>query len=202
MKLRPCGELAVLVELTDLDEVMGFAGPVRAIPQVVDVVCGEATLLVSVADPRELAEVSDAITRAAPTTSSVVARTLEIPVTYDGDDLQEVAQQTGLTPAEVVEAHTRFPWRVAFGGFAPGFAYLVGGDPRLTVRRRDQPRPRVPNGAVGLAGRYSGIYPRASPGGWQLIGSTAVTLFDPQRTPPALLEPGSLVRFVDRDRRG
>lgn len=119
MKLRPCGELAVLVELTDLDEVMGFAEPVRAIPQVVDVVCGEATLLVSVADPRELAEVSDAITRAAPTTSSVVARTLEIPVTYDGDDLQEVAQQTGLTPAEVVEAHTRFPWRVAFGGFAP-----------------------------------------------------------------------------------
>jgi KipI family sensor histidine kinase inhibitor len=98
--------------------------------------------------------------------------------------------------AEVVSAHTATPWRVGFGGFAPGFAYLVGGDPRLEVPRRAEPRPSVPAGAVGLAGRYSGIYPRSSPGGWQLIGHTDAVLFDVDADPPALLQPGMTVRFV------
>ena len=91
---------------------------------------------------------------------------------YDGPDLDDVAALTGLSRAEVVAAHTGTPWRVAFGGFAPGFAYLVGGDPRLRVPRRDRPRPSVPAGSVGLAGEFSGVYPRSSPGGWQLLGTT------------------------------
>jgi len=120
-----------------------------------------------------------------------------VPVHYDGPDLEAVAAHTGLTPAEVVSAHTGMPWRVAFGGFVPGFAYLVGGDPRLVVPRRESPRARVPAGAVGLAGEFSGVYPRASPGGWQLVGTTDLVLWDVDRDPPALLRPGVVVRFVE-----
>ena len=91
----------------------------------------------------------------------------------------------------MVAAHTGTPWRVAFGGFAPGFAYLVGGDARLQVPRRDSPRTKVPAGAVGLAGEFSGVYPRESPGGWQLIGTTTVAMWDLDRDPPALLAAGA-----------
>ena len=126
---------------------------------------------------------------------------VEIAVRYDGPDLDDVAALTGLSRAEVVAAHTGSPWRVAFGGFAPGFAYLVGGDPRLRVPRRDRPRPSVPAGAVGLAGEFSGVYPRSSPGGWQLLGTTSAVLFDVDRDPPALLHPGTTVRFVDVESR-
>jgi biotin-dependent carboxylase-like uncharacterized protein len=125
------------------------------------------------------------------------ARVVEVPVVYDGPDLDEVAELTGLTRDEVVRAHTGTPWRVGFGGFAPGFAYLVGGDPRLRVPRRCEPRPRVPAGSVGLAGEFSGVYPQDSPGGWQLLGTTDAVLWDPDRDPPALLGPGTTVRFVD-----
>ena len=99
----------------------------------------------------------------------------------------------------MIAAHTASPWRVAFGGFAPGFAYLTGGDPRLQAPRRAEPRPSVPAGSVGLAGEYSGIYPRSSPGGWQLIGRTAAALWDAGRQPPALLSPGRWVQFVKVD---
>ncbi|HOF63500.1 MAG TPA: carboxyltransferase domain-containing protein, partial [Dermatophilaceae bacterium] len=122
---------------------------------------------------------------------------VEISVRYDGPDLLDVARHTGLSPREVVAAHTGMPWRVGFGGFAPGFAYLVGGDPRLTVPRRSSPRTSVPAGAVALAGDFSGIYPRESPGGWQLIGTTDVVLWDAERTPPALFTPGMVVTFVE-----
>jgi KipI family sensor histidine kinase inhibitor len=110
-----------------------------------------------------------------------------------------VAALTGLTPAGVVAAHTGTPWRVAFTGFAPGFGYLEGGDPRLDVPRRAVPRVRVPAGAVGLAGRFSGVYPVESPGGWQLIGRTEAVLWDLDRDPPALLRPGTTVRFIERE---
>ena len=115
--------------------------------------------------------------------------------------LQEVARLTGLTTEQIVAAHTRSPWRVGFGGFAPGFAYLIGGadaDERLNVPRQSEPRTRVPAGSVALAGEFSAIYPRESPGGWQLIGhitDETAALWDIDRDPPALLRPGMWVQF-------
>ena len=198
MRLLPSGERAVLVELADTDEVLALAEPVRGLAGVEDVVPGERTLLVTVSAPGELAALRAALPLVASAAAAAVAspRTVEIHVTYDGPDLKAVAALTGLSVDEVVAAHTAAPWRVGFGGFAPGFAYLVGGDPRLDVPRRSEPRPSVPAGAVGLAGRYSGVYPRTSPGGWQLIGHTDAVLFDVEADPPALLQPGMTVRFV------
>ena len=122
---------------------------------------------------------------------------VEIPVRYDGEDLAAVAQILGTTPEEVVRMHTGSDYTVAFTGFAPGFAYLSGGDTRLQVPRRSTPRTRVPAGSVALAGGFSAVYPDATPGGWQLLGSTEVRMWDLQRDPPALLQPGMRVRFVD-----
>lgn len=116
-------------------------------------------------------------------------------VTYDGPDLDDVSAATGLSPDAVISAHTGTPWTVAFTGFAPGFGYLIGGDHRLDVPRRTTPRTAVPAGSVGLAGTFSGVYPRPSPGGWQLIGRTDTRLWQPERDPPALLRPGMTVRF-------
>ncbi|MEX3610236.1 carboxyltransferase domain-containing protein [Rothia sp. LK2588] len=118
-----------------------------------------------------------------------------IDVIYDGEDLQAVAELTGLTRDQVIVAHTEQQWSVAFAGFAPGFFYLHAADNALNVPRRDTPRTAVPAGAVGLAGEFSGIYPRTSPGGWQLIGHTNAPLWNIHQDPPALLEPGATVRF-------
>jgi KipI family sensor histidine kinase inhibitor len=106
-----------------------------------------------------------------------------------------VARLTGLTADQVVAAHTGTMWRVGFGGFAPGFAYLIGGDPRLEVPGQSEPRTKVPAGSVALAGEFSGVYPRESTSGWQLIGRTDVALWDVDRDPPALLRPGMWVQF-------
>ncbi|MGB3827957.1 MAG: allophanate hydrolase subunit 1 [Ornithinimicrobium sp.] len=121
---------------------------------------------------------------------------VEIPVTYDGADLDDVAAATGMSRDAVVEAHTDSRWTVAFFGFAPGFAYLAGGDPRLEVGRRSEPRTAVPAGAVGLAGEFSAVYPRRSPGGWHIIGHTDRLMWDAERDPPSALQPGQQVRFV------
>ena len=121
---------------------------------------------------------------------------IDVPVVYDGADLDEVAQLTGLSAEEVVERHQAATYTVAFTGFAPGFAYITGGDPALQVPRRSSPRARIPAGSVGLAGSFSGVYPRESPGGWQLIGRTETPMWDLDREPPALLRPGAGVRFV------
>ena len=123
---------------------------------------------------------------------------LVIDVVYDGADLDEVAELTGLTTTQVIDAHTANPWNVGFCGFAPGFAYLVGGDPRLAVPRRSEPRPSVPAGAVGLAGEFTGIYPRRSPGGWQLIGRTDAALWDIDRARPGAADAGHLGPFPGR----
>ncbi|ROR91397.1 5-oxoprolinase subunit PxpB [Nocardioides aurantiacus] len=123
-------------------------------------------------------------------------RAVELPVAYDGPDLDEVARLTGLSTSEVVDLHLSTELRVAFCGFAPGFAYLAGLPEVLHVPRRDEPRTRVPAGAVGLAGEFCGVYPRESPGGWQLLGTTRTTLWDPSSAEPALLRPGTAVRFT------
>jgi KipI family sensor histidine kinase inhibitor len=119
-----------------------------------------------------------------------------VPVVYDGEDLHDVAGLTSLSVQEVVLRHAAPEYVVAFLGFAPGFPYLVGLDPALHVPRRPTPRTRVPVGSVGLAGPQTGIYPTASPGGWQLIGRTDRVLFDERRDPPALLAAGDRLRFV------
>ena len=196
------GDAAVLVELADLDAVLAHAAAIEAAgwPGVVDVVPGARTVVVTVRPGTDLGALRRAIqTLDVTPIDAADGETVEIPVVYDGPDLAEVAELTGLDADEVVAAHTGTPWRVGFGGFAPGFAYLTGGDPRLNVERRSEPRTSVPPGAVGLAGEFSGIYPRSSPGGWQLIGRTDAPLWDATRTPPALLTPGAQVRFVARD---
>jgi KipI family sensor histidine kinase inhibitor len=121
---------------------------------------------------------------------------VEVPVVFDGPDLGTVGELVGRPPAQVVEELLATELTVAFGGFAPGFAYLTGLPDHLHVPRRDSPRTRVPPGSVGLAGPFAGIYPRASPGGWQLVGRTNAVLFDVDRDPPALLRPGARVRLT------
>ena len=129
--------------------------------------------------------------------SPASAPLVEIPVRYDGPDLVEVADQWRVRPEEVIAIHTSTEFLVAFCGFAPGFAYCTGLPEGLVVRRRAEPRPRVPAGAVALAGEFTGVYPAASPGGWQLIGSTIAEVWRPEADEPALLSPGTRVRFRD-----
>lgn len=125
-----------------------------------------------------------------------VGGAIEIPVRYDGPDLAEVAALWGVSVEAAVRIHTSAEFRVAFCGFAPGFGYLTGLDERYGVPRRATPRTAVPAGSVALGGPYTGVYPRSSPGGWQLIGTTDVVLWDTGREPAALLAPGTRVRFT------
>lgn len=198
MRLRPVGRLGVLAELPDLSTVHRLVAAVRAsgLP-VVDVVPGYRTVLVTTASAADLAVVRHVLPELdLPAASAVSARQVEIPVVYDGEDLPSVAALTGLSEEEVVRRHTAPDYVVAFLGFAPGFPYLVGLDPSLHVPRRSSPRTSVPAGSVGLAGPQTGVYPQATPGGWQLIGRTPVALFDVTRDPPALLAAGDRLRFV------
>jgi KipI family sensor histidine kinase inhibitor len=189
-----CGGSAVLLELDDLETALAWHDALHAHPEVDEAVLGARTVLLR-GEPTRLRSLVHR-TAAPASADRPPAREHRLEVRYDGPDLEDVARLTGLTPEEVVQAHAATAWTVAFGGFAPGFAYLVGGDPRLEVPRLDTPRPRVQRGAVGLAGAFSGVYPRESPGGWQLVGTTDAVLFDVDRDPPALLAPGDTVRFV------
>lgn len=202
MRLLPYGARALLVEVDDADEVLAWSAAIEAAGlNVVDVVPGARTVYVSTTGPEHLAAVRDAISRLAPNpVAATSGEVVEVPTVYDGPDLEEVARLTGMTPDQVVAAHTAEPWRVAFTGFAPGFGYLVRQDTPLVVPRRDEPRASIPAGSVGLADEFSGIYPTASPGGWQLIGHTELQLFDLDRDPPSLLRPGTLVQFVAVDK--
>ena len=195
------GSDGLLVEVAGLEEALALHASLRNDPPdgVEELVPAARTVLVRFdrwrTDPARLAA---ALAERSPDgTTTQEGPLVEIPVCYDGADLAEVAELCGLTPAEVVRKHTASQWTVAFTGFAPGFGYLSGGDPALDVPRRAEPRTSIPAGSVGLAGRFSGIYPRASPGGWQLIGRTGLVLWDARRTSPALLVPGVRVQFVD-----
>lgn len=199
------GDQALLLEFNRTTDVLAWTEAIRRadLLGVIDIVPASRTVLIKLAGPRYLAPTRQRLAKiqvgpdiaadlAAPAGGDV---DVEIDVIYDGPDLDEVSRLTGLSTDQVVAAHTAIPWRVGFGGFAPGFAYLVGGDPRLEVPRRAEPRTKVPVGSVGLAGEFSGIYPRESPGGWQLIGRTGEVLWDLDRERPALLTPGMTVRF-------
>lgn len=196
------GDCALLLQFDHTADVLAWTAALRAtaLPGVIDIVPASHTVLVKLAAPRYRAavhrrlsalKVPDPVETAAPDGAADVV----IDVIYDGPDLGEVAERTGLTVAQVINAHTSAPWRVGFGGSTPGFAYLMGGDPRLEVPRRAELRAAVPAGSVALAGQFSGIYPRQWPGGWQLIGRTDAVLWDLARPAPALLTPGLSVQF-------
>ena len=200
-RIHDYGDRALLLDCGSTDEVLAASAAIRdaGLTGVLDIVPASRTVLVTLAEPSQQATARQRLARLAIEPAGATPpdgdADLVIDVVYDGADLADVAQHTGLSVAAVVDAHVATPWRVGFGGFAPGFAYLVGGDPRLAVPRRAEPRTRVPAGSVGLAGEFSGVYPRESPGGWQLIGHTDAVLWDIERTPPALLMPGMWVRF-------
>lgn len=195
------GDQALLLQLDTTVDVLAWTAALRAaaLPGVLDIVPASRTVLLKLDGPRHQRAIRRLL-RTLQVTPEMVATAppaapMTIDVVYDGADLAEVAERTGLTTAQVINAHTATPWQVGFGGFAPGFAYLVGGDPRLAVPRRSEPRSSVPAGAVGLAGEFTGIYPRRSPGGWQLIGHTDAVMWDIDRPDPALLTPGMWVQF-------
>lgn len=204
LRLLPFGDRAVLAEVATLPAVLALRARLAAAPPtgVVDIVPAARTVLVRV-DPDVLsltaARAWIAAGATAPPSAPAAASLLELPIAYDGADLAETAALLGLAPAELAARHAAAEWTVAFTGFAPGFGYLVSDAWPFDVPRRATPRTRVPAGAVGLAGAFSGAYPRESPGGWQLIGTTPAPLFDPDAASPALLAPGTRVRFVPHD---
>ncbi len=204
IRVLPCGSAAVLLEVDALEDVLALYAAVQEEPPpgVLDVVPAARTVLLhldsGVTDP---AAAERAVRSLSPRYGEEASGGLvEIPVVYDGEDLAEVGELTGWGADGVADRHRHEQWTVAFGGFAPGFGYLVSASGEWDVPRRSTPRTRVPRGAVALAGEFSGVYPQESPGGWQLIGHTDVAVFDLDRDPPALLTPGTRVRFVDTER--
>jgi KipI family sensor histidine kinase inhibitor len=197
VSVRPAGDRGALVELPDNAAAVRLARVLRdERHELVDIVVGHRTVLVTWPGGSLIPELATLVERARSPGPDPEGRRIEIPVSYRGPDLLDVARLTGLSAEEVVSRHTAAEHVVAFLGFQPGFAYLVGGDELLTVPRLDEPRTQVPAGSVAIAGPYSGVYPRESPGGWRLLGSTATAMFDAAREAPALLAPGDRVRFV------
>jgi KipI family sensor histidine kinase inhibitor len=194
----PCGDRALLVELPDAGDVAAFAAALAQtpLPGQEELVPAARTVLVRL-DRMPTARDAAALQRLRPVAPAGggAAREVVLDVAFDGPDLADVAELTRRTVGALVDVLTGTQLSVAFGGFAPGFAYLTGLPDDLHVPRRATPRTRVPAGSVGLAGPYAGVYPRASPGGWQLVGRTGAALFDVDREPPALLVPGAGVRF-------
>ncbi|MEU0195229.1 allophanate hydrolase subunit 1 [Streptomyces afghaniensis] len=200
MKVLPVGEDALLVEVSSGDEAQALHAELlrrRAEGSLSarEIVPAARTVLLDGLDAP--ARVAAELTAAElPPTPPRPRGVVELPVRYDGPDLADVAAHWGVPEREVARIHAGTEFRVAFCGFAPGFGYLTGLPPRYDVPRRATPRTAVPAGSVALAGPYTGVYPRSSPGGWQLIGTTDAVLWDHARVPAALLSPGTLVRFV------
>lgn len=203
MRILPVDASTVLIELPGLDEVLALRSSLTTQPLdgIEEMVPAARTLMLRLDTARlsveALAEALSQRDLTARQGASGAAQgpLVEIPVVYDGEDLAEVARLSGLTVDEVVRRHQASEFTVAFCGFAPGFAYLVGGDPALQVPRRATPRPQVPAGSVALGGPYCGVYPQATPGGWQLIGRTPLAMWDAGQDPPARLAAGMRVRF-------
>ncbi|MDS7594988.1 5-oxoprolinase/urea amidolyase family protein [Agrobacterium tumefaciens] len=206
MRFLPVSLTTLLVELADLDQTLALFASLQADPVegIEETVPAARTLMIRFRPEKISAEAlanqlstRDLSAKIAPSENLV-----EIPVRYDGEDLGDVAELTGLSVEEVIRRHTESEFTVAFCGFAPGFGYLVGGDPALHVPRRQSPRTRIPAGSVALAGAFSGVYPQSSPGGWQIIGTTPSKMWDIDRDPGALFQPGYRVRFFDMAKAG
>lgn len=207
MTLLPCGDRALMAEFATAAEARAaHARWSTERPRgIIELVPGARTVLVCI-DPTTLGlGAAESWLRAHPplamTAPSATPRSVTIPIVYDGDDLALVAEHWGCSPEAVAERHQSRDWVCAFIGFAPGFPYLVPAqespaDRLPVVPRRTTSRPSVAAGSVALAAEYCGIYPRSSPGGWQLIGRTDAVLWDSGRSEPALVTPGTLVRFT------
>jgi KipI family sensor histidine kinase inhibitor len=198
-RLLPASQNTILVEYPDLDTVLAHFAALEQekIPGVVELIPAAQTIMVRF-DPRVTSASTLAETiRSVPLADNEVARPdpVTIDVVYSGEDLAEVATALDISEEELIERHTAANWFGAFAGFAPGFVYCVGDDPILNVPRRRSPRTRIPAGSVALASNFSAIYPRESPGGWQLIGQTAQPMWDLERDPPAAILPGQPVTY-------
>lgn len=200
MRALPVGEDALLVEVDSGEEAQALHAELlrrraEGSLTVREIVPAARTVLLDgLADP--VRWVSELTTVGIPPAPPHPHEVIELPVRYDGPDLADVAAHWDVPEREVARIHAATEFRVAFCGFAPGFGYLTGLPPRYDVPRRATPRTTVPAGSVALAGPYTGVYPRSSPGGWQLIGTTDAVLWDHARVPAALLAPGTRVRFV------
>ncbi len=196
------GERAFLVDCANSDHALGWLAAIEAYDTIGALHSrpGASTVLVefdpAMTDAGELEQVLGQL-RPLAYEQDPAASVINVPVVYDGDDLADVASITGLSVEEVIAAHSQGTYKAAFVGFSPGFAYLRGLNPRLVVSRLASPRQQVPPGAVGIADRWTGIYPRSSPGGWRLLGHTSLMIWDERLSTPALLQPGTVVRFVD-----
>lgn len=201
MQSLPVGDRALLLECGSADQVRAAYAEARRRHDAGELACTDivpaatTVLLDGLRDPAAVRAGLDAWSLVA--SDETEGPVVELPVTYDGPDLESVARHCGLEVAEVVRRHRGSEYVVAFCGFAPGFAYLAGSPDELHVPRLDEPRSKVPAGSVGLAGAFTGVYPRSSPGGWQLIARTDARLWELERDPPALLTPGTRVRFSD-----
>lgn len=210
MIVRPCGEQAIIVDITEEDATSPLQGVLRLRELVeswheegiIDMVPASTTLLLMLdttrVTPKDVAKRLATCTVSEAPDASTDARTIDISVRYDGPDLDTLADALGWSTEKLVRRHQDTLWTAAFGGFAPGFAYLVADTPLPPIPRHASPRPAIPAGSVGLAGEFSGVYPQRSPGGWQLIGTTDAVMWDPTRTErPALIQPGDRIRFVE-----
>lgn len=195
-RVLPVGPRAVLLEVPDVAEALSLADHCRSASLATEVVPAARTVLLDglTVPPERVSSVLATWTSGAATAPGAL---VELPVVLDGEDLPDVARLWGCTAAEVVATLTSTTFTSAFCGFAPGFSYLSGLPADRAVPRLPSPRPRVPAGSVALAGEWAGVYPTASPGGWRLVGRTDVVLWDADREPPALLAPGTRVRFVE-----
>jgi KipI family sensor histidine kinase inhibitor len=197
VRLIDYGEHAILAELDDPRLVPALRAALAAEPGVLDAVAGASTVLAVFADGARAA-VRAAFGREVTATAQEENAAVTLPVVYDGADLDDVAAEVGMSADAVADLHSSADYVVRFCGFSPGFAYLDGLPEQLRVPRRAEPRTAVPAGAVGVAGEFTGVYPRRSPGGWRLLGRTDVTLWDATKRSPALLAPGTRVRFERR----
>lgn len=199
-RIHRVGSRAVLVDLPDLGTVMAWHAELsrNPLPGQIDVVAAARTLLLSTDSPRAARRAAEDLRGFTPAAAGEGrAHSVTVDVVYDGEDLAEAARLAGMSPEALIAWHTGTEWIGAFGGFAPGFTYCVPADPAaaLDMPRRSSPRTAVPPGAVGLAGGFSAVYPRRSPGGWQLVGTTATPMWDSAATPPALIAPGDRVTY-------
>jgi KipI family sensor histidine kinase inhibitor len=197
MRVLPYGDAALLAEPDEPATVLALAAAARDEPGVLEVVPAARTVLVR-AEPAAIGRLARRLPQLAatlPPAPGSAGEPVVLDVHYDGADLADTAAELGLDPDGLVRRHISGRYVVAFCGFAPGFAYLTGLDESLHVARLREPRTRVPAGSVGIAGEFTGVYPRPSPGGWRLLGHTGAPLWDLDRTPPALLVPGTSVRF-------